>query len=244
MKKNNTILITGATGNIGGAVARRFSEHGWRVIAPVRKLEHNPKALALRALPGLHVAECNIEDVKAARLFIRSLANAGDVPAHVLEAAGVFLWDDGFPNVGQFASPQEVEDFLMRANCMTKENINGALLEYMPWEVGRMHNRMIGSHASTWGTDDPRRNGPFTEEYYVRSMQRVESIGESMKSHFALSQVLHTPLIDTPETRRTFTPERAPDITDEVWKTAVTPQEYAVELYPDEFFAASSAQAA
>ncbi len=233
MKKTNIILITGATGNLGGAVARQFSEHGWRVIAPVRKLKDNPKAVALLQLPGLHVTECNVEDEKAVQQFIHTLAHAQDFPDAVFQAAGVFLWDDGYPASQQFASPQAVEDFLIRANCVTKENINQALVAAMPDKAKLMMNVMIGSHASTWAADDPRRNGVFTEEGYVHSMQRVEDHGAQMKKHFGHLQVLHTPLINAPETRRAFSPERAPDITSEMWEEAPTPKEYADMVYSE-----------
>ncbi len=37
MVKKRTVLVTGGTGGLGGAVVRTLHEAGWRVVAPARK---------------------------------------------------------------------------------------------------------------------------------------------------------------------------------------------------------------
>ena len=245
--KNKITLITGASGNLGGAVARRFSVHGWRVIAPIRPDSlGKDRVQKLMLLPGVHVAHCDVQEEDSVNQFIMSLAHphTHNIPRVIFQAAGRFLWDDGFPDEKLMAAPEKVKDELTRSNCWTKENINKAILEHMAEYAPFMRNHMIGSHIALSTHDDPRRNGPFTEEYYVQAMQRVESEGKKIEKLFGSVIVHHTPLIDVAETRSAFTKERAPDITDEVWNGAITPEEYAIELFPDSFFEEQDAVAA
>ncbi len=80
-----TVLVTGAAGGIGGAVATRFLEGGWRVAAvDIHPLDSSATMLGIRA-DLLDVAQCREAVAQAA-------AWAGRLDA-VVNAAG--LWTEG-----------------------------------------------------------------------------------------------------------------------------------------------------
>jgi len=60
MNKNKSVLIFGATGNIGGAASRELLKRGWQVRA-VTRTPDSEKALALSQL-GAEIAQADMED--------------------------------------------------------------------------------------------------------------------------------------------------------------------------------------
>lgn len=85
MSGSPVVLVTGAAGGIGGAVARRFVEGGWRVAAiDILPVVSSTEVLGIRA-DLLDVAQCRFAVAQAA-------AWAGRLDA-VVNAAG--LWTEG-----------------------------------------------------------------------------------------------------------------------------------------------------
>lgn len=85
MSGASTVLVTGAAGGIGGAVAARFREGGWRVAAvDIQTVDDAADTLGIRA-DLLDVAQCRAAVEQAA-------AWAGRLDA-VVNAAG--LWTEG-----------------------------------------------------------------------------------------------------------------------------------------------------
>jgi NAD(P)-dependent dehydrogenase (short-subunit alcohol dehydrogenase family) len=82
------VLVTGAAGGIGGAVARRFADGGWRVAA----LDVRPSDVGGLAVGGLAI-EADLRDVAQCRDAVtRTVAWAGRLDA-LVNAAGV--WTEG-----------------------------------------------------------------------------------------------------------------------------------------------------
>ena len=72
MADRRTVLVTGATGQQGGAVARELLTHGYAVRAMTRKPESD-KARALGSL-GAQIIQGNLDDARAVRDLGKQLA--------------------------------------------------------------------------------------------------------------------------------------------------------------------------
>ncbi len=219
-----TILVTGATGGIGGAAARYLVSQGHTVIAPVRSLS-KPEAQALLKISGIHVLLCDVENRQQTRELFQELKNDKYPIDRVFLAAGVFLWDDGFP--GPILPFDEVQSLVDRANYVTKENIVDAVAEF--YDTSRIMLEIVGSHAADFIEGHPFRKG---ETIYADTMLAVRNYAHELNtSNRWGSVVLYEPgLIDTSMARAAFTPERAPDID---WSKAIKPHEYILSIYPN-----------
>jgi NAD(P)-dependent dehydrogenase (short-subunit alcohol dehydrogenase family) len=80
-----TVLITGASGNLGNAVVAAFLQDGHKVVAAVRDEEDKSK---LRAHPNLQVQAVNLQDGKKTTAFIQNLTTTTPVNAAVMLAGG------------------------------------------------------------------------------------------------------------------------------------------------------------
>lgn len=74
---SQSVLITGATGGLGGAVTSSFVDAGWRIVAPVRP------GTAASLAPGAEPVEADLTDADA---VARAVAAAAGVPAAPLRA--------------------------------------------------------------------------------------------------------------------------------------------------------------
>jgi 3-oxoacyl-[acyl-carrier protein] reductase len=88
--KNQVVLITGATGGIGEAIARAFHAEGARLAISGRKLE---KLEALqRELPGTLVLPCDLSDLSAAKnLIALVIAHFGRIDILINNAASIIV---------------------------------------------------------------------------------------------------------------------------------------------------------
>ncbi len=222
MKK--TILITGATGGIGGAAVRFFLQHGWHVIAPVRSLS-KLEAQELMKLPGVQVILCDVEQAEAVDRMITSLKNDEVHIDRVFLAAGIFLWDDGFP--GTELGFEEVERIVHAANLMTKENVINGLRNLYGSDLAGIDIDIIGSHAADFRVGHPFRPG---ETIYADKMLDVRLWGIGLRDQgYYHTVTIHEPgLIDTLMARAAFTLDRVPDID---WSTTKTPEAYIEEIF-------------
>ncbi|HEU4422628.1 MAG TPA: SDR family NAD(P)-dependent oxidoreductase [Pilimelia sp.] len=72
---DRSVLVTGATGGLGGAVAAAFVAAGWRVVAPVR-----PAGGAPRAPDGAVAVEADLTDPQSVAAAVAEAAGASDAP--------------------------------------------------------------------------------------------------------------------------------------------------------------------
>lgn len=219
-----TILITGATGGIGGAAVRYFLRRGWYVIAPVRSLKKS-EAQGLMKLTDIQVFRCDVENKEEVDRLIISLKNDNVHIDRVFLAAGIFLWDDGFP--GPLLPYDEVKAIVRAANLTTKETIINALSATYKESLGAIDFDIIGSHAADFREGHPFRTG---ETIYADTMLDVRIYGISLRDQQVYKSVtMHEPgLIDTLMARAAFIPDRAPDID---WSKAMTPEAYIESIF-------------
>jgi NAD(P)-dependent dehydrogenase (short-subunit alcohol dehydrogenase family) len=82
-----TVLVTGAWGGLGGAVARRLIEDGWRVVAPVR----STAAEAAEAGTGVLAVPADVTDeADVARVVAAGAGEAGSPLRAVVNLVGGF----------------------------------------------------------------------------------------------------------------------------------------------------------
>lgn len=232
MSTQKTIVVIGGTGEIGKAVALRFAANGWRVIVPARDLG-KPSAQELMANPSITVILADVSKLNGAQHLFQLLKNDDITIRVVFQAAGTFLWDDGFP--GPTKNAEEVARLLFSANVETKEHVIEALREYYADTLGSIRMDLVSSHAAQFGPEHPFRNGSFGEEGYVAAMARVSAYGAQLKAEGIFSEtIVHEPgLVASDMARTAFPPERAGDID---WAAVDTPEEYAEKLFPNTFF--------
>jgi NAD(P)-dependent dehydrogenase (short-subunit alcohol dehydrogenase family) len=80
-----TVLITGASGNLGTAVVAAFLQDGYKVVAVVREEEDKSK---LPAHPNLQVQVVNLQDEKETTALIQNLTATTPVHGALLLAGG------------------------------------------------------------------------------------------------------------------------------------------------------------
>lgn len=246
--KNKTILVTGATGGIGGAITKLLLLLGYIIYAPVRDLMSAEKKFA--DFPNRHnliVDKCDVENVAEARAYIAKLKNAGVKFERLLLAAGTLIYDHQFiegdmddetkKEMFKKMSPEErapLEALSKKANYTanthTKENIIIPYLDLYHDEVKETRLEMIGSQAAGFPIGHEWR---FDEEGYCFSHVGVRHIGEEYGPRFADSKayVAEPALIDTPMTRIKFA--KNDDGTDRDWSKVMKPDEYT-QLYASE----------
>lgn len=81
--ERRTAVVTGASGGVGGALARLLAARGWRVIAPVRSQD---ALRELNAIDGVEAEPLDLSDGEAVRLWAEGAAqrlDRLDLLAHV-----------------------------------------------------------------------------------------------------------------------------------------------------------------
>lgn len=220
-----TILITGASGGIGGAVAWKFLRKGWNVIALVRDLKKN-ETQELMKHPGATVVKCDLESYESIDMHIGMLVRDGVTFDRVFLGAGTFLWDDGFP--GGEKTREEVAVLLYLANVMTKLTVLAALRTHC--DTSKIDIHIVSSHAARFDKDHAFRNGKYKEEEYVEKMLAVSTLAESLQAErvFASVTLLEPGLINTDMAKNAFTPDRVGPID---WSTVDTPEVYIEKVF-------------
>lgn len=86
-----TILVTGASGNMGQAVARKFLKEGFRVTGTV--IPNDPVRIGIDD-PAFHTSTANLMDEEAAAAMVKEIsAKNGSIDAAVLTVGGFAMGD-------------------------------------------------------------------------------------------------------------------------------------------------------
>jgi NAD(P)-dependent dehydrogenase (short-subunit alcohol dehydrogenase family) len=228
------IIITGASGGIGGAVTKRFLDYGWHVHLLLRSFE-SPAIQSLMKLPNVSVYKSDPENDEITATTIQTIKNDGFDIDFVFHSAGTFLWDDGYPK--QPRSFLEVRDILFRANVKTKVSLVNAIESVYRDSLGKIEQGFIGSHAANFAPDGPERTGRYPEEAYVESMSLVQGMAKSLLASGKYKSIfLFEPGLVNTGLNEAFTEDRVESKID--WDTVATPEQYAEAIFPKEFFEA------
>lgn len=68
-----TVLVTGASAGFGAAIAAKFAEHGWRVVACARRADRLAKLVGRFGAEHVHAAAFDIRDEAATRAALGAL---------------------------------------------------------------------------------------------------------------------------------------------------------------------------
>lgn len=218
-------LITGATGDIGGACARLLLSLGWDVYAPIRSMNKNAKALQLL---GVNIAIVDQDSVEAVRLYIRSLCEDGIVPTLIILAAGGWgpnreFYDYQFPG----ATIKEQQENAILGHTASSVTTKEAILKSLVWvysdeEVKTMTLVAVGSHAATFSHEEALG---FHEVGYVESMRRLEVCIKHFAGFFKKAFVDRAALVRTTLTKTNLT-----NVLEDQTREVKEPDEYAQEL--------------
>ncbi|HYI19910.1 MAG TPA: SDR family NAD(P)-dependent oxidoreductase [Solirubrobacteraceae bacterium] len=130
-----TVLITGAAGGLGGAVVAAFGEHGWRVVAPVRR--------AGAEVAGAETVVADLADPAAAAAAFDVAAGDAQAPLRaVVTAAG------GFAGGTVAGTPVEEFEAQFRLNLRTAYVTIQAALPHLA-AAGGGAIVCVGSRAGT-----------------------------------------------------------------------------------------------
>lgn len=241
--ENKNILLTGATGGIGGAIAWLLLEHGYTVYAPVRSLKKAEEKFA--NFPNRHnliIEECNVENIAEAKAYVGKLRAMGVFFMALFLAAGTLLYDHQFIK-GDLSDEEKKELFKTLssanrqiveeeskkanyvANAATKENIILPYLEFYHGVTNATKLEQIGSQAAGFEEGHLWR---FDEEGYCFSHGGTRAIDKEYGHFFKDSHVAEPALIDTPMTRIKFALND--DGTPRDWSKVMKTDEYALQL--------------
>ncbi|MCU0660064.1 MAG: SDR family NAD(P)-dependent oxidoreductase [Candidatus Pacebacteria bacterium] len=201
--KTKTALITGATGGIGGAIARALLAKGYTIYALVRGDIARAHSMFAEH-PNIVFSQCVLTDSESVYESIRKWHNAGIVFNHVYLVAGRFAWDHTFPGETPEQKRQSAIVALNLDNYLTKETVIDALLDLYGIHCAQMLVTFIASQAADFKDDDPRR---VNEEGYVQSMIRVTEFGLLLKKLGTFMDIVieKPPLVNTNGVRDKFT---------------------------------------
>jgi NAD(P)-dependent dehydrogenase (short-subunit alcohol dehydrogenase family) len=229
------IILTGGSGGIGGAVAKRFLDHGWHTHLLLRSLE-SPAVQELMKYPNISVYKSDPEDEVSTMRTIQSIKNDRIVPGFVFHCAGIFLWDSGAPKeLRPFA---EVRDILYRSNVKTKEPLVNAIDSVYGDSLSEIEQGFVGSHAWRFVRGGPERTGgPQTQEAYVECMQAVQQIYARLATTGRYRGIfLYEPGFTGTGLMDAFTEELLGFTPDP--STVMSAEERAIEMFPESFFTA------
>jgi NAD(P)-dependent dehydrogenase (short-subunit alcohol dehydrogenase family) len=231
MENTKTAFVTGATGGIGEAVVRRFVSLGYRVIAPVRKLEEAKSKYEGMPVDLFLCADLGDQGLVNELFTTLKIQNVSlDV---VALTAGAFAWDNDKRKGDKMKSVEQVAKDLYHANVATKDTIVTALVDFYKESLSSIDLVVVSSQAATFSENDPKRLNEktgFKEEGYIHSMQIVSGTAKSLKQRNIFKSVfLYEPgLIDTPLAREAFSLETIGEELD--WEVIMKPDEAATTM--------------
>ncbi len=183
--EKKTILLTGGTGDIGGAIAKKLRELGHDVFAPMRSPE-KPEAKELAAM-DIQIAYCNLEDPEMVFDYIQSIASKDVLFDFSFNFAGVFEFDDTFPGDTQQGKEKNSIAYHEAGNLLTSQTVVFGLKKVFGKKLRRTILELTSSWAAHFAPDDPRRKN---EEGYVQSKAKLSLFGQSLKEEGLFKDVL------------------------------------------------------
>ncbi|MCM1523694.1 MAG: 3-oxoacyl-ACP reductase FabG [Ruminococcus sp.] len=183
-----TVLITGASGGIGGECAREFAKAGYNVAAVY--FNNRNAALSLKEETGCEIFRCNAADFKEAHAAVSSVSD-------IFGGADVLINNAGMARQALFSDiTEEMWDEMFAVNVKSVYNFTHAALPYM---IRRKYGRIINI-SSMWG-----QCGASCEVDYSASKAAVIGFTKALAKETGLSGVtvncIAPGVIDTPMNR-------------------------------------------
>lgn len=181
-------LVTGGTGDIGGAFTKSFLEAGYTVFLPVRDME---KAKRIFPDTAVYPHVCDLTSFENIRLYIVALRDRGIVFDAVVLAAGgrdkKRFWDSDFSGDTPQARQEHAIALMRENNVRTKETVVAALSAAYATDLSHTTLIVIGSHAAGFGPQHPFRHN---EEGYVQAMMAVRELALTLRSRHVFKDVV------------------------------------------------------
>lgn len=204
---SKTILVTGANGNLGQAVTRKFLDEGYKVIGVIAP-GSDPNFIAS---PKLDIHEVDL--IKEEKTF--------ELIGHIEEVEGAILTVGGF-GMGKFEStPLDKFEKMLKLNFTTAYNSSRAVFK-------KLKNKGKGGQIVMVGTrpalEPSAGKGVVAYALSKRLVHYLSDlINEEAKDTQITSSVVVPSMIDTPQNRKAM-----PDADFEKW---VKPQTLADNIY-------------
>lgn len=221
MKTSKTVLVTGPTGGIGGAVARLFMSNGYYVHSLVRSLERAKEKYANES--RITFSDLSMESDVSMRQYAQELFQSGVGLDVIFLAAGDMKKDDHEMFAGSLEQSKEYNN---RANFIIKKNLLEAIIAvYPPEKLREMVVVLLSSQAANFQVGHPFR---VNEEGYVYSTRNLSDYGIALKARGIFKEVfiLEPSLIDSNLSRREF-PEALAEGKQDAGGSIPTSEEYA-----------------
>ena len=219
MNKNKTAIVTGATGNLGKAVATKFMKNGYHVIGTV----HHKKAENGSDNSGIEEVELNLLDEgKTADFVQETISIQKQIDVTVLTAGGFTMND-----ISKTRTSDIYAQFQL--NFETAYNVaRPVFLQMLKQNSGRLF--LIGSKA---GMNANNAKGVTAYSLSKSLLFRLaEIMNAEAKGKNVVVSVVVPSTIDTPENRKSM-----PDADFSKWQT---PEQIAEVIY---FYCTEAAKA-
>lgn len=223
------VLVTGATGGIGGAIIKLLAILGYYVLAPGRN-----KSRAVEIFgndPHIIIDECNLESEEAVTVYLRKKKEERIIPVAIILAAGTFKWDDyeKFPGNTIEEKFPHAKEFLVTANFKTKESFLVAVHQaYSKDECKEIILAVIGSQAAKFAKDDFRRERQ--EAYHISHAMVASLEGSPSVQGFKKFFLFEPPWVSTDLVKDEFRIGKGTMTENPNWEEQKSPDEFAKEL--------------
>jgi NAD(P)-dependent dehydrogenase (short-subunit alcohol dehydrogenase family) len=194
MKKN--VLITGAAGNLGMAVTKKFLREGWNVYALGEKGQNEQEALLMNIEEGRpEIVFGDLNDAYSSAKTVRQIwHNHGKIDAAVLLVGGFAMNDIN-------ATTSEQLEKMMRLNVFTAYNILQPMHQLMS-ENGGGHFSLVGARPALVPAD---AKGALAYALSKGVLFQLADIINSTTADSNISAHVVVPsIIDTPQNRESM----------------------------------------
>lgn len=185
-----TVLITGATGNLGKAVARVFEAEGARLVLVGSRVETLDVAYPDLAPHHLKLAADLTDRSAASRMVAEAERRCGGIDV-ICAVAGGFRAGETV-----YETPPADWDLMMSLNVSTMLNVVSAAV---PGMIGRKTGKIVtvGANAATKGV---AKMGAYVASKSA-VMRLTESMSGELRAHGINVNCVLPSIIDTPENR-------------------------------------------